>query len=61
MEKMSDENTNSFAENIEAEEVLPDLALQKLEDSSILKQNFGKITPGLSGSFNPSLSGRNDL
>lgn len=43
MEKVSDENTNSFAESIEAEEVLPDLALQKLEDAQFLNKTLEKL------------------
>jgi RNA polymerase sigma-70 factor (ECF subfamily) len=38
-----DENINSFAENIETEELLPDLALQKLEDSQFLNKTLQKL------------------
>jgi RNA polymerase sigma-70 factor (ECF subfamily) len=39
------EEKNSFAENIPAEETLPDLALIKLEDSAFLNQILEKLTP----------------
>jgi RNA polymerase sigma-70 factor (ECF subfamily) len=38
-----DENINSFAENIETEDLLPDLALQKLEDSQFLNKTLQKL------------------
>jgi RNA polymerase sigma-70 factor (ECF subfamily) len=44
-EKNDDENINSFAESIPAEELLPDLALQKLEDSEFLNKTLGKLRP----------------
>jgi RNA polymerase sigma-70 factor (ECF subfamily) len=43
MEKDYDENINSFAENIPTEDLLPDLALQKLEDSEFLNQVIEKL------------------
>jgi RNA polymerase sigma-70 factor (ECF subfamily) len=43
MQKDDDENINSFAENIEAEDLLPDVALQKLEDAKFLNQTLEKL------------------
>lgn len=45
LEKSDDENINSFAENIPTEELLPDLALQKLEDSKFLNKTLEKLRP----------------
>jgi RNA polymerase sigma-70 factor (ECF subfamily) len=39
-----DENINSFAENIPAEELLPDLVLQKLEESELLNKTLEKLS-----------------
>ena len=44
METNKDENINSFAENIEAEDLLPDEALQKLEDSRFLNKTLEKLS-----------------
>jgi len=41
----NEENINSFAENIEAEDLLPDEALQKLEDAQFLNKTLGKLRP----------------
>ncbi|MDR3519735.1 MAG: sigma-70 family RNA polymerase sigma factor [Candidatus Pacebacteria bacterium] len=41
-----DENINSFAENIPTEELLPDLVLQKLEDSKFLNEVLDKLRLG---------------
>jgi RNA polymerase sigma-70 factor (ECF subfamily) len=43
MEKGGDEDANSFAENIPAENLLPDLALQKLQDSQFLNKILEKL------------------
>ena len=43
MEKSNDENINSFAENIPTEDLLPDVALQKLEDSQFLNKTLEKL------------------
>ena len=43
MEKDGDENITSFAENIPAEDLLPDLALQKLQDSEFLNKTLEKL------------------
>jgi RNA polymerase sigma factor (sigma-70 family) len=43
--KNDDENINSFAENIPTEDLLPDIALQKLEDSQFLNQTLEKLRP----------------
>jgi RNA polymerase sigma factor (sigma-70 family) len=42
-EKNNDENINSFAENIPSEDLLPDLALQKLEDTKFLNKTLEKL------------------
>jgi RNA polymerase sigma-70 factor (ECF subfamily) len=42
-QKDSDENINSFAENIPTEDLLPDLALQKLEDKQFLNKTLEKL------------------
>lgn len=42
MEK-DDENINSFAENIPTEDLLPDVALQKLQDSQFLNKTLEKL------------------
>jgi len=42
-QKDGDENINSFAENIPAEDLLPDLALQKLQDSEFLNKTLEKL------------------
>jgi len=41
-----DENINSFAENIPTEDLLPDLVLQKLEDSKFLNEIVEKLRLG---------------
>jgi RNA polymerase sigma-70 factor (ECF subfamily) len=38
-----DENMNSFAENIPTEDLLPDIALQKLQDSQFLNEILDKL------------------
>jgi RNA polymerase sigma-70 factor (ECF subfamily) len=43
MQKGGDEDINSFAENIPTEDILPDLALQKLEDSEFLNKTLEKL------------------
>ena len=43
MEKDGDENVTSFAENIPSEDLLPDAALQKLQDSEFLDKVLGKL------------------
>src|ERR1035437_2125283 len=43
MEKDGDENITSFAENIPAEDLLPDLALQKLQDAEFLNEVLEKL------------------
>jgi len=45
MRKDDEEDVNSFAENIEAEELLPDLALEKLEDAEFLNKTLQKLRP----------------
>lgn len=50
VEKDGDENTdsplNSFVENIPDEQILPDLALQKIQDKEFLNNILNKINPG---------------
>jgi RNA polymerase sigma-70 factor (ECF subfamily) len=43
MKKNDDENINSFAENIPADDLLPDIALQKLEDKQFLDNTLEKL------------------
>ena len=43
MAKDEDENVNSFAENIPTEDLLPDLALQKLQDTKFLNKTLEKL------------------
>jgi RNA polymerase sigma-70 factor (ECF subfamily) len=43
MARDDDEDINSFAENIPTEDLLPDLALQKLQDSEFLNKTLEKL------------------
>ncbi len=43
MENKDEENINSFAENIPAEDLLPDVTLQKLQDSQFLNKTLEKL------------------
>ena len=43
MGKNNEEDTNSFVENIPSEEMLPDVAMQKLEDSAFLNKTLEKL------------------
>ena len=52
---------NSFAENIPDENLLPDEALQKLQDSQFLNKILEKLHSKLPRSFNTPLSRRNDF
>jgi RNA polymerase sigma-70 factor (ECF subfamily) len=45
MEKNNDENANSFSENIPDENLLPDEALQKLQDNQFLDKILEKLPP----------------
>ena len=45
LEKDNDGDANSFAENIPAGDLLPDLALQKLQDSQFLNKILEKLRP----------------
>jgi RNA polymerase sigma-70 factor (ECF subfamily) len=42
-QKDNDENINYFAENIPTEDLLPDLALQKLQDTQFLNKTLEKL------------------
>jgi RNA polymerase sigma-70 factor, ECF subfamily len=45
MEEKNDKETNSFEENIPSEDLLPDQALQKLQDSEFLNKTLEKLHP----------------
>lgn len=45
LEKDDEENKNSFAENIPAEDLLPNEVLQKLEDTELLNKTLEKLRP----------------
>ena len=46
MNNTDEENSISFEENIEAEDLLPDEALQKLQDNEFLNETLEKLRPG---------------
>jgi RNA polymerase sigma-70 factor, ECF subfamily len=45
LEKNNDEELDSFAENIPAEDLLPDIALQKLQDKELLNKILEELRP----------------
>jgi RNA polymerase sigma-70 factor, ECF subfamily len=45
LEKDSEDGAGSFSENIPAEDLLPDLVMQKLEDSKFLNKTLEKLRP----------------
>jgi len=45
VEKDTDEDINSFAENIPDEQILPDVALEKLQDKEFLNEVLNELKP----------------